>query len=208
MKVRDFRTSRRKVIPDEYNGWVHLTALMLSCIITISTLLQFIQFGLFECLAIPFSFLLANFVEYIGHRWPMHRKVFGTARLSKKHSGIHHRFFTEEYMFADYPKDFREILTSKITLLAFIFLAALPLFFIVWSIANLSIASTCLATFTLYYFCYEILHVSFHSKKMKNFPIIKQLKRTHIVHHNTKLMREYNFNIFLPVFDFVFRTYI
>jgi sterol desaturase/sphingolipid hydroxylase (fatty acid hydroxylase superfamily) len=38
-------------------------------------------------------------------------------------------------------------------------------------------------------------------------PFLKAAKAHHKLHHNTKLMRNWNFNIGLPLCDVLFKTY-
>jgi hypothetical protein len=51
-----------------------------------------------EWLAVPLSLFYANLSEYLGHRFPMHRPLPGLALVYKRHSGQHHRFFSDQAM--------------------------------------------------------------------------------------------------------------
>ncbi|WP_299728348.1 hypothetical protein [uncultured Endozoicomonas sp.] len=63
------------------------------------------------------------------------------------------------------------------------------------------------------YLFYEVMHFSYHipsgDRAEKCFLLVpgwRQLRQTHILHHKRHKMTEANFNITLPVFDFLLGT--
>ena len=71
------------------------------------------------------------------------------------------------------------------------------------------------AVFTIvtmgYIVSYEWLHLSYHldpKGPIGSLRIIGFLRRHHALHHDPRLMQRWNFNVSLPLWDFVRRTYV
>jgi sterol desaturase/sphingolipid hydroxylase (fatty acid hydroxylase superfamily) len=66
-----------------------------------------------------------------------------------------------------------------------------------------------LCTIALYATSYEVLHLCFHLPKkhpIAGLSLIRKLSRHHARHHDTKLMKKWNFNVTLPLWDWILRT--
>jgi sterol desaturase/sphingolipid hydroxylase (fatty acid hydroxylase superfamily) len=66
------------------------------------------------------------------------------------------------------------------------------------------------ATCMIYYGEYESIHFMAHLNDdhiLLKIPFMKAAKSHHQLHHNTRLMRNWNFNIGLPIMDILFKTY-
>ncbi|MCK5424664.1 MAG: hypothetical protein KAI89_04770, partial [Emcibacter sp.] len=78
---------REKYIPLSYSGPRHLC-------LTVLVTLAIIGFSLFnmenvmdiEWLTIPTSFFIANFVEYMAHKGPMHKKTRLIEEIFQRHA--------------------------------------------------------------------------------------------------------------------------
>ena len=56
---------------------------------------------------------------------------------------------------------------------------------------------------------YELSHLSYHLPEdsfIGRRPLVRALREHHRRHHHTALMQRWNFNVTLPLFDWVFRT--
>ncbi len=76
---------------------------------------------------IPIAFLIANLVEYLGHRGPMHRMKRGLGVIFRRHTLEHHHFFTDQQMSYESSRDFKAVLFPPVMLLFFIGGIATPI---------------------------------------------------------------------------------
>jgi len=161
-------------------------------------------------LTVPLAFVVSNFVEYVAHRWPMHRPTIFGKHIYKKHAAIHHRYFTYEDMVLEESKDLYEILSNPRHIVAFLVLSIIPvsalLCLLSWNLGFLFAA-----TAILYYLAYEWIHLASHMPPehwIPSLPVLRSLCDHHRKHHDTRRMREANFNIAFPLFDRLFGTRI
>ena len=210
-KVRAYRMSRRKDLSSKYAGWIKLGALTSSCFVAAG-----IAFTLLANLTVaqalvmlPVTWIIANFVEYSLHRWPMHRVMRGMKAIYKSHSGQHHRYFTHEYMSIETQNDMREVFT-KYKVMAFLILAVIiPISGVFALFIQPNIGLLFFIYSLMYYVLYEWTHFATHipeSHWVTKLPYIRGAKRRHTIHHNTRLMREWNFNVSFALFDRIFGT--
>ena len=110
--VRTVRANyRAEFISGRYNGHLHLAMTMTLGLGVIALCVYWLKSpSLLEWLTIPATFLYANFAEWAGHKYAMHRPVKGLGFMYKRHSLQHHRFFTEDNMQIDNTTDFKAVL--------------------------------------------------------------------------------------------------
>lgn len=158
-------------------------------------------------LLLPAYFLFVNGIEYTLHRFPMHHKTKGF-EVVYEHVTIHHNFFADRNFYFEEPKDFyAAILPYYIFIgLTLVITAVSGLIYVGFGLNN-ALFFTLVAY--AYYLLYELLHFSYHTSEnsfVKKIPFLKGLARQHILHHQTRLMAHYNFNITFPIFDWLFNT--
>jgi len=196
-------------VPSWYSGWAHLAVITGVCLASSGGLLLTLgALQAWHLLTVPFAFIVSNFVEYVAHRWPMHRPTMFGKRIYKKHAAVHHRYFTYEDMVLEDSRDLFEILTSPRHVVSFLLFSVIPvsavLCLVAWNVGVLFAA-----TAIMYYLVYEWMHLASHmpgSHWLPSLPGVRSLCHHHREHHNTRLMREYNFNIAFPLCDRVFGT--
>ncbi len=211
IQTKTFREQYRSAeIGKNYSGKLHFWFTTLWCLGLIATCILFIHRPTWkEWLIIPLGFLYINFVEYIGHKGPMHHRKKYLEKVFIRHSLQHHRFFTKENMSFDSSLDVKAVLFPPVLLLFFFFAFTLPaalLFYFFWS---LNAALLFVLTVFSYYLNYEWLHFAYHlpdSHFIAKLPFISTLRKLHHTHHDVHLMTKYNFNITYPVFDILFGT--
>lgn len=203
-----FRENR---IPGRYSGHVHL-----AIIIGFSLLVAAVSFAMLEdvkpaeWLTIPLTFLYCNLAEYFGHRGPMHHKTRFLAGVFQRHTVEHHSFFTEEAMSFESPRDYRAVLFPPILLVFFFGFFAAPIGAILYLLVSANVCFLFVFTAILYYLNYELFHFSYHldsRSRLGRLPLVRRLRRNHVLHHNKTLMMRYNFNITYPICDRLFGTY-
>src|SRR4249919_3775098 len=199
--VRRFRAEyRESEIPRGYRGGAHLlftfgvgSAVLLAC------LWQLQSVRLLEWLTVPLALAYANLAEYLGHRFPMHRPFRGLGLIYKRHSGQHHRFFTDAAMLIDDRRDLRAVLFPPVLVIFFFGLFGVPVWF---ALAWLFIASG-----LAYFLNYEVLHLAYHLPEehwLARQTLVRRLRWLHRLHHDHGLMAHANFNITYPVCDWLF----
>lgn len=209
--VHRFRTEyRARDIPASYSGrlnlWITFGGGTLTWLWCVSRL-ESVQ--AVEWLMVPLAFVYANLVEYVGHRWPMHRPLPGLKLVYRRHAGQHHRFFTHEAMAHESPRDLRAVLFPPLLVVFFFGGFALPAWLLLDALASRNLAWLMLATGIAYYLNYEFLHLAYHQPPghwMTRVPGVAGLAWLHRQHHDPRAMTGCNFNISYPIADAVFGT--
>lgn len=144
--LASFRESyRSREIGMGYNGWVHALIVLTGSLVSIGLALSAVQDPTFlELLAIPITLLIANIVEYFGHRGPMHEPMRGMYALFERHAKVHHQFFDEQWMSCESSRDHHIVLFPPLMLVFYLGLIALPLATIVYTHHNTKQGVSCL----------------------------------------------------------------
>lgn len=197
----DFRASLRKKVPRLYHGYVHMAFTTVISLGSAAYLFARVEHATpLEWLALPGILVLASLLEYAEHRFVLHREVPGGAFAYKIHTLEHHRFFTDtEFL----PKDHRDLFFVLFPLkLAFgyVFVTVFPVAWLVGWLATPNAGAMAGAGSALFFFLYEVIHFSSH------LGWNSWIARHHRLHHDRKLMGVANFNVVLPVFDWMFGT--
>jgi len=201
---------RQEHIPPRYNGWLHLAFTFgIGGTVLGWSLLRLEAVRPVEWLAVPLTFLYANFAEYWGHRGPMHHLKRGLRLVYERHTRQHHRFFTDQVMPLDGLRDLRAVLFPPILATFFLAAFALPVGLLLAWVASSNVAWLFVATSLGYFLNYEFLHMSYHlpeAHPIARWPWIGRLRRLHQAHHDPRLMAHCNFNITYPICDALFGT--
>jgi Fatty acid hydroxylase superfamily len=152
--------------------------------------------------------VVSNIVEYLVHRHIMHKEIPGLRAMYERHTRRHHRYFTIDDPELSGQNDLHAVLFPPVLLLFFSTIAVL-----FSSIVGLALGRPAGVLFFLaaltYYLAYEALHLLSHWP-LKGAPgksaMIRRIVSHHRLHHAPELMRRGNFNIFLPLADWLFRT--
>jgi len=201
---------RERRISPHYSGPLHLaTTIGISVLIALASGMMLDGVQRLEWLTIPLTFVYANLSEYLGHRGPMHHKTRLLAGIFQRHSIEHHSFFTNEAATFESTQDYRAVLFPPILLVFFIGCFALPVAAVLYYVASPNVGYLFVLTAILYFLNYELLHFAYHSDPkswLGRLPLLENLRKHHITHHDKSLMTRYNFNITYPICDHVFGT--
>lgn len=195
-------------IPKNYNYKLHLLLSNgFSLVTIILCLLMLTPLSTFDILAIPIFFIFLLFFEYMFHKNILHKNVFPKF-LFKKHELEHHVIYRKDSMEISSYKELYYVLIPYYAGLMIVLLNA-PLLFLnlyfnsnliyIWLICSMS-----------FFMLYEFLHMVYHlpkDNKFKNLKIVQMISESHTKHHDNKLMKTHNFNVTIPLFDLVFKTY-
>jgi len=203
-----FREAR---IPKHYSGPVHLATIIgFSILVAAASLALLDKVKPAEWLTVPLTFLYCNLAEYLGHRGPMHKKTRFLAGIFRRHTVEHHAFFTDEAISFDSSRDYRAVLFPPILLVFFFGFFAVPVGAVLYFLVSPNVCFLFVFTAILYYLNYELFHFSYHvepQSRLGRLPLIRRLRRNHVVHHDRALMTRYNFNITYPICDRLFGTF-
>ncbi len=209
-----FRNQYRASIASSYNGWLHmLSVLLVGLGIIIYALTQLQSVSLVEWLMFPVVMLLVNFAEYYAHRWLGHRKTQYGKLFYSRHTGDHHSFFLENAMAYEAVRDWRVVLFPLYLIFAFVLGLIVPIGYFLSELFSLNAAWIYAAAGISGYLFYEVMHFSYHIPRghwvEKLFLVIpgwQALRHLHVLHHKRDKMGDANFNITVPVFDFLLGT--
>lgn len=202
-----------------YNPWVHLgvTSIFgLSAIAAAST-----QLGALTWHHLVFGavlFVAANAAEWRIHKSLLHVRSPLAPMLYDRHTPEHHVIFVTGDMEIRSTREFKLVLIPAYGIvLAFAGLSPLiAAFWFGWPFALGEPASqhAYAGVFTIvtmaYLVSYEWLHLVWHlpeDSALGRLGLVRALKRHHALHHDPRLMQRWNFNVTLPLWDVVRRTY-
>jgi hypothetical protein len=209
--VAAFRAAYRgEQIGPRYSGVAHFAFTSLASLAVIAFAVSQVRGpGIGELLAVPITFLLANLVEYRGHKGPMHHRLRGRALLFERHTQQHHRYYTHEAMSYEGTRDFKMVLFPPVMLLFFLGVVGTPVAVILFLVATRNVAFLYVATAMAYFLTYEWLHFCHHlpaDGPLGRIGFLRRLRAHHQAHHDPARMTEGNFNITFPICDWLFRT--
>ena len=199
----------RPATPPLWVSYYHVIYTAIFCIVGMIVPLSLVRnFHVLDLFAIPVTFVLANAIEYVIHRWPMHRRYPYAEFMMDLHM-LHHRYFFEENYRIDSFADFGLIVFPPIVL-NILALGICPGFFLAaWWLLGWNAALLFFATVMAYYLAMQIIHVATHVRedhRVLNVPGIRYLWNHHLIHHSRHMMTEVNFNFIIPLTDLLVGT--
>jgi len=206
-KTAAFRAEyRADVLPSRYSGPAHVALVLAAAGGGIAAAIAFAaSHGArwTDTWIVPLTFVVANAVEYLVHRGPMHHRMKALAALHTRHSRRHHRFFVDVAMPFENARDLHAVLFPPL-LLAFFGAIACGLGALVALVTSTGVALLFVASALGYYLLYEVLHFLYHVPahwRVGRMPGVRWLARLHRVHHDPRRMQEANFNLVFPLCD-------
>ncbi|MCU1277056.1 MAG: Sterol desaturase [bacterium] len=197
-------------IPRWYRPWLHLAVpSLVGLAIIVASVLLVRQLRPLELLAIPATFLVLNAGEWRIHRDMLHRRTPPLSVLYDRHTPQHHMIFVTDDMAIRSTREFYLVLIPAYGIVAAAF-GALPIPATLWLALGLrNPALLFMATTMAYVVAYEWMHLSYHAPAQSfvgRLKMIARLRRHHAVHHAPELMQTWNFNVTIPLWDWIRRT--
>lgn len=161
-----------------------------------------------DLLVIPPVVLFANFFEWRVHKVVLHRRSWPFEVIYDKHTPMHHMIYVEEDMALRSVDEFRLVLIPAAGVLGIV-LAAAPMALAVAQFWSAAAGWLFLLTTSLFMVSYEVLHLCYHAPSdsfIGRREIIRVLRTHHARHHDPRLMQRYNFNVTVPLFDWIMGT--
>lgn len=197
-------------IPSWYNPYLH--AIIPSCIgiFIIIGCLFYIEFLTWlSLLTIPITLFFLFGFEWVTHRYVLHKRQPLLGVIYELHELSHHVIYTDEEMSIREKKELYYVLMPPYAILI-VFCLVAPLAFGLGLLFSLNVACLIIITAMVFFLCYEWLHFSYHQPAntwIGRNRTIRKLRRLHRFHHNPRLMKKYNFNVTIPIFDLILGTY-
>jgi hypothetical protein len=194
-------------IPGWYSPWLHLAFPSLFGISMIAAALWLIRdLQPWELAVLPIGFVIMNAGEWRVHRDLLHKRTPPLAVLYDRHTPEHHMIFVTEDMAIRSTREFRLVLIPFYGILAAA-AAALPIPAILWYLGQRNSGLLFFVVAVGYTVIYEWLHLSYHLPESSVIgKLVAPLKRHHAIHHDPQLMQKWNFNVTIPLWDWVRRS--
>lgn len=161
-----------------------------------------------QWLTLPAVFLFANGFEWHVHRNVLHRPKPGLRYLYSQHTPVHHGCFSADDMAVRAGKEWLLVLLPPPAILSLVLLVAL----LAWPlamIAGTNVGALFLIGTSAYVLSYEVTHLLYHlptENPLSRLPGLAFLRQHHTVHHDPQWMQQWNFNVTVPLFDWILRT--
>jgi hypothetical protein len=194
-----------------YSPWLHLgatSAFGIAAIVGAASLLHDVR-GWELGLTLAFL-VLSNASEWRLHRSVLHQRTRAAPFLYDRHTPEHHLIFITDDMAIRHSREFRLVLIPAFAILLILLILA-PLFGTLWLLGQHNLAALFWLASAAYVLSYEWLHLSFHlpaDSWVGSWGLIRFLRRHHAIHHDPRLMQRWNFNVTVPLWDWVRRTYV
>jgi sterol desaturase/sphingolipid hydroxylase (fatty acid hydroxylase superfamily) len=203
------RDELRAQVGRRYSGAAHLAfTLVVSLGVTVLLYAQVRAPGPLVLLTVPLFFVFCCLLEYLEHRYLLHRRTRLAAMAFRIHTLEHHRFFTDAAFEPESLRDYAFILFPPPLVLGYM-LVIVPAFGGLFYLAvSPNVGWLVGGTAALFFFLYEVIHFASHLGD--RFPIrlapLRRLAEHHRLHHRAALMTSCNFNVVCPIFDWAFGT--
>src|SRR5262245_8886326 len=195
-------------IPGWYRPWAHLafpSLVGIGAIVASITLLD--HPTPLQLLFVPLVLVLTNFNEWRIHKQILHRRSWPLETLFWRHTPEHHVIFVRDDMAMRSSREFRLVLIPAYGIIA-IFVTTLPITGALW-LWSPNLAALFVASSMGYVVAYEWLHLAYHmpaDSLIGRSRVIGWLRGHHAMHHTPELMQRWNFNVTVPLADWVLGT--
>jgi hypothetical protein len=161
-----------------------------------------------ELVAVPLTLFLGFGFEWRVHKCVLHRRTPGLSILYDRHEPQHHVVFTYDDMAMRSPRELWLVLMPAYAVVLVALFNA-PLTYLLATLLSPNVGFLYLTTAMVFFLSYEWLHFAYHlppTTFIGRRPLIARLREHHRRHHDPRLMKQWNFNVNIPVFDWIYRT--
>ena len=196
-------------IPWWYSPWGHLaatTGIGLAVLALSITRLSGLRWT--DLLVVPAVVLGANYYEWRVHKDVLHKRFWPFEMIYDKHTPMHHMVYVEDDMAIRDVREFRLVLIPAAGVLGIVLAAAPVAVGLAW-LWSAAAGWLFLLTASLFMVSYEVLHLCYHAPEgsfIGRIRLVAALRAHHARHHDPRLMQRYNFNVTLPLFDWIMGT--
>jgi len=203
------REQALSAIPSWYSPWGHLGAtLSIGLAVLVVSILEIHRPRALEWLVLPAVFVFANWFEWRIHKYVLHRRTWPMQILYDRHTPLHHMVYVEEDMEVRTWRELRLVLIPAAGVLTVVVVTAPFAAAIAW-LWSANAGWLFLVSASLYMVTYEVFHLAYHLPKnsfIGRMSLVRVLRAHHARHHDPRLMQRYNFNVTVPLFDWLLGT--
>lgn len=197
------------VVPAWYRPWLHLAVpSFLGAAVMATALSQLSRPTALDLLAVPITLLVSFGFEWQAHKNVLHQPAPLLGLIYRRHEHMHHVIYTHEDMAMRSSRELWLILMPAYAIVL-VFLMVAPFAAVVAWLAGTNAAMLMLATAMLFFLGYEWMHMIYHlpaESRVGRLGLVRVLRSVHQRHHDPRLMKRWNFNVTVPVFDLVCGT--
>jgi hypothetical protein len=198
-----------ELVPSWYRPLPHLVLPSLFGLLTaVFAMTQIRELRLIELCVIPIAVFVGFAFEWRVHKSVLHRRVPGVGVIYDRHELQHHVVFTHDDMAMRGPRELQLILMPAYAIVLIALFNA-PLAYLAARLVSPNVGYLYLVTAMSFFLTYEWLHLAYHlppSHPLGRLRLVARLREHHRKHHDPRLMRSWNFNVTVPVFDWIHRT--
>jgi sterol desaturase/sphingolipid hydroxylase (fatty acid hydroxylase superfamily) len=206
------RFVRGEHIAAGYSPWRHMAlTVVLAAILATLGLALATRARAADWLGLPVFFVIANFIEWMVHRNPMHRPLRPRI-MYRNHAQLHHLAFTDGNMVIGPTRELGLIMMPWYTMLG-LFVVASPVMVLAGVLRGPGLAGVFLLGAVAYFLFYETLHALYHLPDatldragIGRLRAFRRLQAHHRHHHILGRMAAVNFNVTVPLMDRLFGT--
>ncbi len=196
-------------LPRWYSPWGHLlTTTGTGVVMLVLGVIYVHHVRPLEWLVPPLVFVLANLFEWRAHKHILHRRRRFLEIIYDRHTPVHHMVFTEHAMTIREPRELRLVLIPAAGVVGIV-IGLAPLAALVGFLVTPNVGWLMLLTAALYMVTYELSHTSYHLPEDSFIGrrwLVRVLRKHHARHHDPELMQRWNFNVTLPLWDWILGT--
>ena len=208
---QDNPEARAAMLPEGYSAVAHMirTAILASAIAVVALWLAS-RASAMDWLLLPAFFVIANGIEWLVHKNPMHRPM-PPRFMYKNHALIHHRAFLHSSMPIGNTRELGLVMMPGYTMLG-LFVLASPVALAAGWWRGRGAAGIFYLAAALYFLTYESLHALYHMPEPflrrvgLGGPLFQRMRSHHRHHHRLDRMAHVNFNVTFPLMDWLLVT--
>ncbi|MRG96961.1 sterol desaturase family protein [Polyangium spumosum] len=162
-----------------------------------------------ELLAVPITLLAGFGFEWRAHKDILHKRMPLLGVLYERHELSHHVIYTDRDMAMKGPREMWLILMPPYAIVLVFFTLVLPLAVGLTYALGTNVAMLATATSMVFFLSYEWLHLAYHlpdEHPIARIGLVARLREHHRRHHEPRLMKRWNFNVTVPLFDWLHGT--
>jgi hypothetical protein len=194
-----------------YSPWVHVAVPSLFGLAAIAAAAALIRdLTVLDVLFGLGLFVLSNAAEWRIHKSLLHKRMPFATVLYDRHTPMHHMVFVTDDMAIRKWEEFRLVLLPAYAVVL-LGVGLSPMAAALWYSGHPNLACIFVIETMGYVVTYEWLHLSYHlppESFIGRLGLIRFLRRHHALHHDPRMMQKWNFNVSLPLWDLVKRTYV
>ena len=162
-----------------------------------------------ELLTIPITLLGGFGFEWRAHKDILHRRLPLLGVLYDRHQLHHHVIYTHRDMAMRSKREWWFVLMPPYAILLVFLTMVLPMAIVIEKYVTTNVAMFVPATSMVFFLSYEWLHLAYHlppDHPVGRLWLIATLRVHHQRHHDPRLMKRWNFNVTVPLFDWLHGT--